>query len=344
MDKDNSSKFAIKISVFYFICSISFLFIALVVENIILTIICWILFLFLFLFSAVVFFSRNVTITQVSNDENLEKLNTNKKQIQDEQYKGEKELGQKKKEEQKAKREEEHQKEEDLKSKQEDEQIFNYERKYQIEKEERAKKKIEYKKILNDIVLVPVSISKIGIKRNKYGDMPKYTSLNIKKDATLIYSFSDYIVVDVETTGLRPASNRIIEVCMVKFRDFKPVEYMQTLVNPNTNIPEEATKINGISNDMVKDAPLIRNVAQSFLDFIGDEKILVAHNISFDLEFLYCSGINVFLEKRKYVDTLSMARGCLTKGNLHGDVYNYTLQELSGHFEIYVPESHRAMS
>lgn len=170
------------------------------------------------------------------------------------------------------------------------------------------------------------------IKRNVYTKMPTYAIAKFE------HGLTDYIVVDVETTGLKPNTDRIIEISLVKFRSFIPIECMVSLVNPSKNIPQKASDINGITNEMVADAPMFQNIAQSIMDFIGNEKYIVAHNLTFDLEFLYCSGINTFLmNDRRYIDTLSMARNLLARN----EVKRYTLSSLADYFSIPYSKRHR---
>ncbi len=106
--------------------------------------------------------------------------------------------------------------------------------------------------------------------------------------------FVTMVAFDVETTGLDPEKEEIIEVAGVKFtfekKDGKLVtrqisEY-SSLVKPGKHIPEEATRINKITNQMVENAPDIKPVLIQFIRFCGLSSILVAHNAAFDAAFL----------------------------------------------------------
>ena len=85
-----------------------------------------------------------------------------------------------------------------------------------------------------------------------------------------------------------------------------------TLVNPGRHIPAQATKVNGITDQMVSEAPLIREAMTEFLRFVGED-ILVGHNIqSFDMKFIYREVEELFQEtvSNDFIDTLHMARKC----------------------------------
>ena len=122
--------------------------------------------------------------------------------------------------------------------------------------------------------------------------------------------YDRFVVFDTETTGLAPSKDRIIELGAVRFVDGEPIERFRTLVNPERPIPEEATEINNITDDMVINAPTIVQVLPSFEEFIGKD-LLIGHNLEFDLKFIYYSGSLLFETKRKYIDTLEQARKLL---------------------------------
>lgn len=95
-----------------------------------------------------------------------------------------------------------------------------------------------------------------------------------------------FISFDLETTGFKSGHDKIIEIGAVKFNDdFSIDSKFQTLVNPEIEISEDVTKINGITNEMVLDAPKIQDVLIPFSDFCKDT-LLVAYNSPFDYKFL----------------------------------------------------------
>ena len=94
-----------------------------------------------------------------------------------------------------------------------------------------------------------------------------------------------YIVLDLETTGLSKYKHQITEIAAIKIDGDKVIWEYQTLVNPQRNIPSGITRLTGITNEMVENAPTIDEILPAFLDFIWDD-IIVAHNSSFDYGFL----------------------------------------------------------
>ena len=124
---------------------------------------------------------------------------------------------------------------------------------------------------------------------------------------------SDYVVFDLETTGISPQTDKVIEISAVKVRSGKSVAEFSSLVNPLRDIPYSATKVNGITNEMVADKPVFEEVLADFLDFIGDD-ILVGHNIhDFDMKFIHrdCEAFFRMFLGNDYIDTLPLARKCL---------------------------------
>jgi DNA polymerase III subunit epsilon len=95
----------------------------------------------------------------------------------------------------------------------------------------------------------------------------------------------DYVVVDVETTGGWASGDRITEIGAVKIRNHQVIDEWHSLVNPQRAIPAKITQITGITNEMVRGAPIFAEVADSFMQFMGDG-IFVAHNVNFDCGFI----------------------------------------------------------
>ena len=169
-------------------------------------------------------------------------------------------------------------------------------------------------------------------------------------------TYSEFVVFDTETTGLTPSKDRIIELSAIRFVDKKPVERFETLVNPEKDIPEEVTSINKITNEMVASAPTISQVLPAFEEFVGKSN-LVAHNLEFDLKFLFYSGSNIIETKRKYFDTIEQASKLLKKPkkkydkevgdyeidyDSEYDVFDYKLETLCDYYDIIIPGKHRA--
>lgn len=119
---------------------------------------------------------------------------------------------------------------------------------------------------------------------------------------------SSYIVVDVETTGFSNVSDRIIEVAAVKCVNDEIVDRFSTLINPGRFIPAKITRLTGIANSDVVDAPPFSQIADGLMNFIGTQPV-VAHNASFDARFLANELSRAgYAFDFKYIDTLQLAR------------------------------------
>ena len=151
---------------------------------------------------------------------------------------------------------------------------------------------------------------------------------------------SDYTVFDLETTGISPQTDRVIEISAIKVRDGKPVDEFSTLVNPMRSIPYGASRVNGITDEMVADKPVFEKVLGDFIDFIEDD-ILVGHNISeFDMKFIHrdCEAFFRMFLGNDYVDTLPMARKCLP------ELPRHRLTDLAAYYKISIKGAHRALN
>lgn len=119
---------------------------------------------------------------------------------------------------------------------------------------------------------------------------------------------NDYIALDLETTGLNPKRDRMIEVGAVKVRNGMVTETFQSLVNPGRALNETVCELTGITEEMLKNAPDEDEVLGEILDFIGED-VLVGHRILFDYSFLKRLAVNRKLVfERKGIDTLKLAR------------------------------------
>src|SRR5207244_3443641 len=95
----------------------------------------------------------------------------------------------------------------------------------------------------------------------------------------------EFVVVDIEATGAKMPPNRIMELGAYRIRGRKIVDKFLTLVNPEISIPRFVVALTGITNEMVKQAPLFAEVAPRWLEFVQDA-VLIAHNAPFDTSFL----------------------------------------------------------
>ncbi|MFK8136841.1 MAG: PolC-type DNA polymerase III [Bdellovibrionales bacterium] len=146
-----------------------------------------------------------------------------------------------------------------------------------------------------------------------------------------------YIAFDLETTGFLPGVEQITEIGAVKFENGKPIGRFATLVNPQKSIPAEVIKITGITDDMVKDMPLIEELLPSFAEFCGDDMI-IAHNAAFDVQFLTADikKYESVAPRGIVLDTLAMAKKIMP------GLANYKLGTLVQLFEISSTDFHRA--
>lgn len=111
------------------------------------------------------------------------------------------------------------------------------------------------------------------------------TSTQLQKRKSLLGIYADYIVLDLETTGLRPAKSDIIEFGIVKVSNYNITNTFQSLVNPGYLISSFTTQLTGITNEMLQNAPSINRILPQVLDMIGDS-LVIAHNAGFDLGFM----------------------------------------------------------
>lgn len=120
------------------------------------------------------------------------------------------------------------------------------------------------------------------------------------------------IVLDTETTGMDPdKGDRIIEIGCVELVNHLPTgKHLQIYINPERDIPADATAVHGITNEFVADKPVFSQIYMDFIDFIGDGKLII-HNAEFDMKFLNAELRKVghkSLPWGNVIDTLAMAR------------------------------------
>lgn len=158
---------------------------------------------------------------------------------------------------------------------------------------------------------------------------------------TLINRYTpDYVIFDLETTGISPNYDEVIEISALKVKGGEVVDEFNTLVNPGRKIPFGATKVNGITNAMVAEAPAFSHVLAEFLDF-AEGLVLVGHNIArFDMKFIWRDAEQYFGEipQNNYVDTLQVARKHLPKMDHH------RLVDLAEYYGISSEGAHRALN
>lgn len=150
----------------------------------------------------------------------------------------------------------------------------------------------------------------------------------------------DYVVFDLETTGLSPVKDEMIELAGIKVNGGEITDTFSTLINPGRKIPAAASRVNQITDEMVADAPLLKDVLEDFLTFFGSY-VLVGHNIrSFDLKFISYAAYSLFGKTiaNDYIDTLYMSRRCLPQLGSH------KLVDVSAYFSLNCEGAHRALN
>src|SRR6266498_2072967 len=150
----------------------------------------------------------------------------------------------------------------------------------------------------------------------------------------------DFVVVDLEATGAKNPPNRVIELGAYRIRQGRIVDNFLTLVNPEIPIPRFVVALTGITNEMVKRAPLFAEVAPQWLDFVSDA-VLIAHNSPFDTSFLNHEVSRVYPGHRMINTHLCTVK--LSRRVVPG-LMNYRLDTVAEHFSIPVASRHRAGS
>ncbi len=148
-----------------------------------------------------------------------------------------------------------------------------------------------------------------------------------------------FIAFDLETTGFIPGVDQITEIAAVRFENGEPSEMFVTLVNPGKPIPEGAQRVSGITDEMVQDKPTIDTLLEPFADFCGSD-ILVAHNASFDFQFIAhnVQKIETRAPKGFMLDTLALSKKVIP------GLMNYKLGTVVQHLGIQTDVFHRAQA
>ncbi len=147
-----------------------------------------------------------------------------------------------------------------------------------------------------------------------------------------------YTAVDVETTGLDPKTERILEIGAVRVENGKETGVFSRLINPRREISPRITELTGITGEMVENCPEIGQVMEEFLDFCGEGPIL-GHHVIFDYSFLLRASVNRGLSfRRDGIDTLKLCRKFMPEGE------KKNLGAACAYFGIELRNAHRAVS
>ena len=147
----------------------------------------------------------------------------------------------------------------------------------------------------------------------------------------------DFVVVDVETTGMSPIDDRMTEIAMMKVRNGRLVDEYSTLLNPLVSISHFITDLTGIDNVMVQDAPTAREIIPDVAEFLRDA-IFVAHNAAFDWGFVWHSA------KRERNIELDNPRLCTVKlsRRILPQLPSRSLGPVAEFLDVKIPQRHRA--
>lgn len=199
--------------------------------------------------------------------------------------------------------------------------------------EEATLKKMEFVKLQKIKAVVP-DPQEYNDPNNK-----EYTLFDERPYICPLIAKNDFVVFDLETTGLSVSTDKIAEIGAVKISHGIKVSTFQTLVDPEIKMPECAYKVNGISNEMLVEAPLIENVLEKFMNYIHG-CILVGQNAKqFDLPFIKrdAEALGYVVDNPLY-DTKIMAK------QVDPDQKNYSLAKLCEIYKVNNNQAHRALS
>lgn len=147
----------------------------------------------------------------------------------------------------------------------------------------------------------------------------------------------DYVALDVETTGLNPARDKVLEIGAARIQGGKVCETYGTLINTGMPIPWRIQELTGITDEMQKTGKKTETAIREFVEFCGDLPVL-GHNVQFDFGFLKQTAVNHGLTfEKQALDTLKIARRVLP------DIPSRTLPAMCSHYQVDPGQSHRAL-
>lgn len=183
------------------------------------------------------------------------------------------------------------------------------------------------------------------------------------KGNSILELLDDYVIVDIETTGLDPCYDQIIEIGALRVKDNKVVDKFNTLVQPSWFtiadddviegidyvslngkigyfIDDFIINLTGITNEMLLTAPNTKTAISDFFSFINEKDIIVGHNVNFDINFIYDVYSELFNKefKNDFLDTMRLSK-CSLK-----DLEHHRLKDVSKFFNINYKNAHRAFT
>lgn len=146
----------------------------------------------------------------------------------------------------------------------------------------------------------------------------------------------NYVAVDIETTGLNPLEDNIIEIGAIRYVDGLPSGCFKSFIKPGIKLPQVIINLTGITDTMLKDAPAEEQVMEDFMTFAGED-VLLGHNVIFDYSFLKTAAIrHNHIFDRNGIDTLSICR------SFHMDMKSKSLDSMCVYYGISRERAHRA--
>ena len=182
---------------------------------------------------------------------------------------------------------------------------------------------------------------------NIFYNQPRRYTMNNKrtyKGKSLIEFPESFCIIDIETTGLSPIYDQIIELSAIRILKYDIIDQFSSLVKPVLStdgryVSDFIEQLTGITNDMLETAPELSSVLPAFLDFIGTD-ILVGHNVNFDINFLYDYSENLFSNpiKNNFVDTMQLSR------ILCPHLQHHRLSDVCQNYSIEYSGAHRSLA
>ena len=152
----------------------------------------------------------------------------------------------------------------------------------------------------------------------------------------LLHRTDNYVCIDLETTGLNPKTDKIIEIGAVKVEAGRVTGSFESLINPGRPLEERIVALTGLTDGELKNAPDITEILAAVMEFIG-ENTLLGHSVLFDYSFLKKAAVNQRIEfERQGIDTLRIARRYLP------ELESRSLDHLCAHYKI-PHRAHRAL-
>lgn len=159
------------------------------------------------------------------------------------------------------------------------------------------------------------------------------------KGKSLLKWVDDYVLVDIETTGLSPSRDEIIEIGAMKVKENKVVDQYNSLIRIQKPLDPFIIQLTGITDEMLEKGKEPTQVLEEFLDFAGEE-IIMGHNVNFDINFIYdkcASYLDTYL-RNDFVDTMRIAKHVLPHCK------NYKLGTLAEIFHVDYEHAHRGLN